>query len=172
MLTHVLTVLIAACFGVPAFVSAASGAAALATGHRLMRERRYDEAVVYLQAVLDSTKRPGPVAKYLAFCFAGTGQYDDAIALLERLCRAGQMGRSLVDQETDGIRAFVKARSLADSGQFALAAALLEPVATQTMAATQLHLDAAVALGHARFAQHDFSGAADAYRLAADAGEQ
>ena len=172
MLMHVFHILIAVCFGVPAFARAASGDTALATGHRLLRERRYDEAVVYLQAALDSTKRPGPVAKYLAFCFARTGQYDDAIALLERLCEAGQMGRSLVDQETDGIRAFVKARSLADSGQFAAAAALLEPVAARTSPATLLHLDAAVALGRARFAQHDFAGAADAYRLAADAGEQ
>ena len=137
-----------------------------------MLERRYDEAVVYLEAALESAKRPGPAAKYLAFCLARTGQYADAIALLERRCDAGKMGRSVVDQETDGIRAFVKARSLADAGQFAPAAALLEPAAGQTLPATQLHLDAAVALGHARFAQTDFAGAADAYQRAAEAGER
>jgi len=137
-----------------------------------MHDRRYDEAVVYLQAALDIAKRPGPVAKYLAFCLARTGQYDDAIALLERLCEAGKMGRSVVDQETSGIRAFVKARSLADSGQHASAAALLEPVAARTLPATQLQLDSAVALGHARFAQNDFAGAAEAYQCAAQSGEQ
>jgi len=151
---------------------AGSPASALATGHRLMLERRYDEAVVYLQAALDNAKRPGPVAKYLAFCFARTGQYDDAIALLERLCEAGKMGRSVVDQETNGIRAFVKARFLADSGQHASAAARLDPVAARTLPAPQLQLDAAVALGHARFAQNDFAGAAEAYQCATQSDEQ
>ena len=172
MLLDVFRNVIVACLALSGLAHGASASSALATGHRLMRERRYDEAVVYLQAALGNAKRPGPVAKYLAFCFARTGQYDDAIALLERLCEAGKMGRSLVDQETHGIRAFIKARSLADSGQFAPAAALLEPIAARSAPATQLHLDAVAALGDALFAQSEFAGAADAYQRAAEAGER
>ena len=96
MIPYAFGLVIVACLPLPGLAHAASSDTALATSHRLMRERRYDEAVVYLQAALDSTKRPNPVAKFLAFCFARTGQYDDAIALLERLCEAGKMGRSLV----------------------------------------------------------------------------
>ena len=153
-----------------------------------MRAQRYDEAVVYLQAALASARggrdagapaarsaggsgAAGRIGKRLAFCFARTGQYGDAVRLLESLAESGHMGRSLVEAETGVIRALGQARALAAAGQHDAAADLLAPLVQRTCPATQAHLDAAVELGHARVALSQFAQAADAYAQAEASGQ-